>query len=347
MTEQKIYLEEWRELYDLAVSLKELKPWEWMWDGDVFGVEDPETGEVGYCCVMGRGGEHYALAFYRGSEGLLGYLKVRGGEVPFDSPDAQHCQDCLMLSFEDRVYLHPKDRALIKRLGLRFRGANAWPLFRDWTPGYFPWFLTPDQARLLLRLLPPALEMAERLRSNPRLLEEPEPGKWLVRSSRSGREGTVWGDEWRFPNPLPEPEAEGVPYLYDLEGLRHSITRRSGVWEIDYFYSPLPVREKGARPYYPRMMMAADRRSGLLIFFHLVGASSSWGKELIDAFLLHLEKIQVIPEKMLVRENGYELLKGVAAGLGIKLEKAKKLPALWEAREYFSEFFSSGPGLDG
>ncbi len=338
MTEHKISLEKWRELHELADSLKKLQPWEWMWDGDVFGVEDPETGEIGYCCVMGRGGEHYALAFYRGSEGLLGYLKVRGGEVPFDSPDAQHCQDCLMLSFEDRDYLHPKDRALIKRLGLKFRGANAWPLFRDWTPGYFPWFISPDQARLFLRLLPPALEMAERLRTNPRLLEEPEPGKWLVRSSRPGREETVWEDEWRFPDPLPKPEAGRVPCLYDLEGLRRSIARRGGVWEIDYFYSPLPVREKGARPYYPRMMLAADRPSGLLIFFHLAESGSSWGKELIDAFLSHLDKIRLSPEKLIVRERGFQLLQGVAAGLGIELEEADDLPALREARESFAAF---------
>ena len=338
MTEQKISLEEWRELYELALSLKELKPWSWMWDGNIFGVEDPETGEIGYCCVMGRGGEHYALAFYRGSEGLLGYLKVGSGEVDPDSPDAQHCQNCLMISFEDRDYLQAEDRALIKRLGLRFRGANAWPLFRDWTPGYFPWFITPDQARFLLRVLPPALEMTERIRSNPRLLEEPKPAQWLIRVARPGSEGTVWEEEWRTPDQPLESEVDGVPHLYDLEGIRQSISRRGGVWEIDYFYSPLPVRENQARPVYPRMMLAADRQSGLLIFFHLAKPGASWQKELIDAFLSNLDQMRIIPGKLLVKERGFQLLRGVAAGLGIELEEAEDLPALREARESFANF---------
>jgi hypothetical protein len=51
--------EQWRRLYEAAVGVKELAPWEWMTETDVFGVQDPETQEIGFVSVMGALGEHF------------------------------------------------------------------------------------------------------------------------------------------------------------------------------------------------------------------------------------------------------------------------------------------------
>lgn len=36
-------VEEWRGLYASVVRVKEVSPWEWMTEADVFGVQDPRT----------------------------------------------------------------------------------------------------------------------------------------------------------------------------------------------------------------------------------------------------------------------------------------------------------------
>ena len=43
MPESTPTLSEWRKLYQAAIRLKEIAPWEWMTETDVFGVQNPET----------------------------------------------------------------------------------------------------------------------------------------------------------------------------------------------------------------------------------------------------------------------------------------------------------------
>ncbi|MFQ5950296.1 MAG: hypothetical protein ACE5J1_06390, partial [Nitrospiria bacterium] len=140
--------QEWSALYEAAIAFKKLRCWEWMVDSDLFGVQNPENGEIGYCCVMGALGEVLALNVYPGTEGLRSYWymheqsRLAEEGVPVADPFLLNSQKCLMTSFEDRKDLHKTDLNSIKKLGLKFHGRKAWPLFRSYRPGFVPWYLT-------------------------------------------------------------------------------------------------------------------------------------------------------------------------------------------------------------
>ena len=94
-------IRDWRELYEATVRIKELAPWEWMTEADVFGVRSPETGELGFVSVMGMLGEHYAVSLYLGSEGIHGFLDLQA-MGPFADPNDLIQIPQLQAAFEDR-----------------------------------------------------------------------------------------------------------------------------------------------------------------------------------------------------------------------------------------------------
>lgn len=57
LSAEKPGLEDLRELYLQAFLIRDGRFWEWMDEGDIFGVQNPETGEIAYCSFMGAFGE--------------------------------------------------------------------------------------------------------------------------------------------------------------------------------------------------------------------------------------------------------------------------------------------------
>lgn len=328
-------LQQWKALYQAALTFKKIEPWTWMWDSDVCGVQNPKTGEIGYCCVMGMLGEHYALAVYLGSEGLEGYLRMQAGEE-FSPLESLYIQKCLSVSFEDRTFLEKEDITIIKELGITFRGCNFWPLFRNYEPGYVPWFLTRDDATFLTVALNQVTDVCLRLEEDAEVLIGPTEDHYLVRVFNE-REDT-WIDEWLIPQPFKKPEIVVEVDESRLKTIEKTLVTRKRIWEIDFFYSPEGVREKDERPYYPYIMLIADHHTELILDIHLAGPIG-YASEFSEHVLTFLEKIKWVPKEIWVkREESFILLNPITSYLGITLKKMRELPALDDAQASMAEF---------
>jgi hypothetical protein len=331
--------QEWAALYQAAIDFKKLAPWEWMYDSDLFGVQNPADGEIGYCCVMGNLGEHFALGVYLGTKGLEGYFKIASGELEAPDEAVLYYQKCLMASFEDRDYLAKQDLGVIKELGLKFRGRNAWPCFRSYRPGYFPWFVTAGEARFLTLALQQAIDVATRFQEDPNLLVPSRTGLYLVRVSEQNGESISWSDQWLPPAPS-ESEPFVVPPIDEVsvERIRRSITARQGIWETDFFFTPEPV-QGDARPYFPYMFLWVDRGSGMVLPPHLADADN-YRSEFQKHFLSLIEQARFLPQEVRVlKQEALALLEPISQRLGIKVRRSRKLGALEEARSSLMGFF--------
>ncbi|MBI4744394.1 MAG: hypothetical protein HY776_06210, partial [Actinobacteria bacterium] len=265
---------EWKELYDTAINFKQNECWNYMWDSDLFGVQNPETREIGYCCIMGRNGEHFALGVYKGSEGLDGLLKIFNAEVDTKSIDTLHVQNCIMASFEDRKFLDKNDHEIIKKLDLKFRGQNSWPFFRDYTPGFHPWYLNSKDVRFLTLALNQSIEISKRMKENPEMLKPKDDSVYLVRVPYVENDEIKWKDEWLEPVPISREIksvdlAEDPNYIKCFEKIKKGKKKCMDTWEIGVFYSPQGVQESSERPYYPKTILYADHNSEMILSFFI------------------------------------------------------------------------------
>lgn len=172
-------------------------------------------GDIGYCCIMGMNEEFYGLAAYS-RQGLDAYLKIQSGDILPEDDDIMFLQNCLILSFENREYVQKEDIKTIKDLVLKFRGRNQWPVFRNYKPGYHPWFLTKDEVVFFTIVLAQASDVAARFRKNRDLFKPPADGVYLVRVPHKEGGSLAWKDEWCKPVPVKSegPDAEPINEIH-------------------------------------------------------------------------------------------------------------------------------------
>ncbi|WP_248928510.1 DUF7309 domain-containing protein [Paenibacillus hamazuiensis] len=324
-------MDEWRELFAEAVAFKKLRPWQWLTDSDIFGVQDPKTGEIGYCCVLGRGGEVFGLNVYLGAEALQLLDRLREGDVaPYES---MHMFLCLSVNFENRADLDKNDLALIKELGLKFRGANEWPAFRHYAPGLYPWHLSGDEVRFMTVALRQATETAQRLLPEAGRLTLRKKNAVLVRVPPSSA-ADAWEDRWLVPEPgVRRPDKTVYRDELRVRRLADQAGRKLGAWEAELLYAPFPV-DGDPRPFYPLMCLIADQESGFIVCFHMFENGESDGQEALEEFLRAIEKTGGKPQKLFVRTSECaDLFEHTAKQLKIKLERAARLYAVEEAWE--------------
>jgi hypothetical protein len=330
-------LEEWSALYEATVDIKKAKCWEWMYDDDLFGVLDPETGEIAYCCIMGSLGKYYGLGAYLGAEGLGNVWDMLSNPDDEDSPEGLFKQKCLMVSFLNRDDLTNEDRAIIKNLGLKFRGKNQWPEFRSFEPGLYPWKLSAWECRFLTLVLQQALEVSLRCRGGKAILEHNEPFTFLVRVPREQVGLIEWVD--RYLKAVPS-EVEEYPSFKMIDELRlrrilASRKKSEGTWETDTFFMHYPVQDgKKERPYYPKIFLILDGSTGLILRHELMKNIWHDGYLCIEAILQLVGDKGVFPSRIMVeREETYYLLEDACRQLNISLEMVEQLKLMPEVRE--------------
>ncbi len=334
----------WQELLDAARAFRAAKPWEWMDDMDIFAFID-EEGRPWFPSVLGAAGQVFGLAVYRGEAGLRflfeTVLTCHEDVLP---PDSLFMQDALLLDWGAKKALAPEDLAVLAALGhqAKPRERNAWPCFRNHSPGWYPWFLTGEDARFLARCIRALLACAELARQDPDFFapcDEDDRVLPTVSIART-RAGPppLESIEWRVWELAPPaaPPSPSVPAAWSA--LRARPQHPGAGLEFDIFHLPSPVAD-GGRPYYPRAALVADAGTGYIHALEMAGPGRTWADLVTAAWSKALTGAQARPVHISIRrEEWLEPLQPLAAALGVRLVLAHELPFIAEARVSLAAF---------
>lgn len=334
----EVSLPTWRSLYEAAQRFHSLQLWTVLDDTQLIGVRDPSNGEIGYACVMGCGGTLFGLCFYRGAEGFQSYTRLMSKDIQAESIDNLLAQNCLKLELGSKSDLEKEDVAVIKKLGLAFRGKTAWPHFRSLLPGHYPWHLDESEARFLTMGLNGACHHFQLVLANT-VTESIREGEILVYSPAKDGFTSAW-ESWPIHRPPPLPPLE-LDYVRIRTVLAKG-TKLDRPWEAGTFYSPGAVCE-GDRPFFPKMAMVSQASSGFIFDTHLFGPSESEVQSMSDVIAGVVEKHGLLPSEIRF-SNGplMSALTPLSVALGVRFVQTKTLPALEEARDGFMAYQSQG-----
>ena len=260
-TRKKPSIEQWEALYEVAENLKKLAPWRALYDTDILVLQLPGRKEPIYCSVMGQGGMSFGIGIYPGHESFLRLNRIINQDAY--SPELLALeQDCLMCNFGSREDIETEDRAVMKQLGLRFRGANQWIYFRSMAPGQFPWYLDANQAELLTAALQNLFMLCVCYMEG-KLKADFDAGETLLRWYDPEKE--MW---FNGVIPMPAPKLDRSLDLQD-ELLLARLKRKKKTnarLELDSFYLPIPIQEdKLSPPAGIHMALLVDKDSGVVL----------------------------------------------------------------------------------
>jgi hypothetical protein len=325
--------EEAKTLCEWALRVKELAPWQWMEETDIFGIEDPDTGELGFISVMGYLGEYESVAVYRGAEGLYGFIDLHAD--PEDHPERVLEIPQVQVAFVGSEFLEKPDRDLLKGVGLKSRGAGPHLQFRSYRPGYHPWFVTREEARLLIHALSQTLNVVSRLIDGAHNFQVKRDGEgFLMREPRRDGNNLTWQDSIRK---VARPAAKPVQFSVDdqILGDLKSVPRTELDLEADLFFAPAKIGERGARPMTMYLLMIADSESGFIFGLEAMTPEGSlpamYGRfpETLARLLL---QAKIVPKRLTLRSDRLlKMLEPLAKALKIQLCYAEELPSIDEA----------------
>lgn len=325
-----IDLKQWQSLYEVAIRLKEMKPWTQLWDMDLIRIILPGYEEPYFCSIMGNAGECLAVGVYKGYDSIHGFYDLA---YKNKMPPSQliRYQKSLMCYFGDREELTDKERKIIKDLGLKFRGRNEWIYFRSFEPRYAPY--QPDESQVI--------ELTEVLRNLYMALIQLFQGKIKVdfdngyALQRSYDEETNLWLNYAVPNELP-PRKRIIPAINDhllIAKLKKMKSNGSEV-ELDTLYFDTIIKDRQYhKPIIPVMLLLADSRTGTILGHDMLSPEDDIINKVFNVFIGYIQNFGK-PKMIHVRDEYMkDNLKDLCKRIGVSIKIDEQLRA--------TDFFAS------
>ena len=366
---------------DLAYQFRKSKLWKKIFENELFAVRLPEhpnqSGDaddtIGYCCLMGRYSEHFALAVYIGAGAFSTFRRIAGktlneitDSLTPDQMEAMLSQDCIQCSLEKKDQFSPQEldelRAYCKASGAPFR--TPYPQFIRYRPFCMPWEVT-DQSdwKAIETALTVLFKMEETMRKSGKAALglhpiDVTPNSETYASEQLGlfEEPANIAEDVSIPLfslvdgalkieriPLPpftDSTLSPPPRLNDLAVARIARRRKKGMLECEVMRVQTPI--DGNPPYIPAVLFAV-REDGSLIP-PAIGTGPIYDTtEMLNSFLENLSNRY--PRTIRVRsEAARVLLTEFCKKAKIQLKVENNLPLIDQAMDEMMDLLNSDEG---
>lgn len=338
--ETPVTQEQWEQLYEVTKHIRMLAPWKTLHESQRITLLLPGRDEPVYIVVMGNGELTYGIGVYPGYNSFYRLLKMSENELSETDISAAFEQHCINLYFGDREELESRDKNVIKKLGLKFRGKNEWPYFRSMKPGFMPWYLNHDEAELTIASLQ-NFAMAYLAYVKQGFEVDFENGETLFRFYDA--EADMWYNTViempTAPFILPKMAITDDVLIAKLKKKKKSRAKLG----FALTYIPMPVQEnKNHRPKMPRMAILVDIENGRIIDQATDTEHEAIGVAITKLLTRYIEKNDRPASIAVSDEDAGDFIEDFLTKLGIKMTEDERLSQIGNLLMGMMDMMESG-----
>lgn len=330
-----------RQLYDLASQLFAQKPWNLLADSQLVLVRNSANNELCYCSVMGALGQVYAMHAYIGPESFRMFRKMQDGEITV-AQEFFASQRSVFVESVTRGELEKPDRELLEALGHPKGRATRCPIFRAIRPGFYPWFVTSEEAQVLAECIRAVSVVCSLLAagSGNDLWDESREIYPLV--SRVPSQNSDYRIEPTKVDLISAPTVFPVQVKEEtLRQLRNHNPAVGGVMELDYIFTRASIGGKNERRAFTCAAMAVDAETGIIFASEVTSSGTPAADAMARAFIKAVQSTGVLPKEVRVRQAGYrDALLPLLQLIHVAVRVKQRLPAMDEASAALSAFLA-------
>ena len=277
-------LEQWEELYDLAIEITKLKPWNAYWDMDLIAVETKKNEEPNFVSIMGKGGTCTGISVYRGMEGYSDFCQISNDDYNVPATFVMSDQNCITCYWGNRDEVDDDMYSIIKKLGLRFRGNGNWIYFKTFEKKSFPSLLNYGEVKMLIETYKGLIETLKHEEYQESIFDKGD----IIYTQKD--EDNHWFS-YTVPRPM-EPERYNTILVNDSNLIDYFKNMDDSDLElaIDMDYMMVPTNDKGfERPINPLAYIVFDLRNDQILHFDLIHPDQEDYEVIMNNFLGAIE----------------------------------------------------------
>ncbi len=357
-------------LLDLAKRVYKSKPWKQLEEDEIFVVRNPTDETLLFVGAIGGAGEQAGVIIYRGTEAYFGLLDFldRASQMPALPQIGENVSDPeemmalltealseanfnpmelmqlpqLQLMFEPSAQLEDPDKAWIKAHSYKATG-SAFPTFRGVSSGFLPWWISDEEADIMIVALEQLLDVIERDDDASDLIEILESDDdtgldMFARVPTKAKGGKItWSDERLVVAPRREtlrlelaPDAQQVEQILALPASREVV-------EVALLSLPVPLGDAQTRPYFPTVLLLGHNGQVAGMETMPCGFGDALMPQIVHALVKSLSERPKRPLTLQFSSPDLEILNAIGQKLGIAVEEVEELPTLDAAIESLME----------
>ena len=277
-------LEQWKELYDLAIEITKLRPWNSYLNMDLIAVETKKNEEPNFVSIMGKSGTCTGISVYRGMEGYSDFCQICNDDYNVPATFVMSDQNCITCYWGNRDEIDDEMYSIIKQLGLRFRGNGNWIYFKTFEKKSFPSLPNYGEIKMLIETYKGLIETLKHEDYQESIFEGGD-----ILYTQKYKDGNWFS--YTVPRPM-EPERYNTILVNDSNLIDYFKNIKDGDLElaIDMDYMMVPTNDEGfERPINPLAYIVFDLRNNQILHFDLIHPDQEDYEVIMNNFLGAIE----------------------------------------------------------